>query len=72
MTQWTLRLFAIPFVIGLITAILVFFIERRWKVGEKAEWYRAGFAFLMSALLSFNLQTLYESTCWSTEVVSTN
>lgn len=60
MTQWTLNMLAVPFLIGFIASGLVFLIERRWKVGERAEWSRAIFAFLMTTLLSFNLQTLYE------------
>lgn len=60
MAHWTLNMLTVPLLVGLIASAIVFFLEKRWKVGERSEWARAIFAFLMTALISFNMQTLYE------------
>ncbi|HYO12262.1 MAG TPA: hypothetical protein VE685_03590 [Thermoanaerobaculia bacterium] len=60
MVDFILKTLSIPFLIGLVAAVLVFLVEKRWSLGTRSELAKAIFAFLMTTLLSFNLQTLYE------------
>jgi hypothetical protein len=60
MLRFASEMLAVPLFFGLVVAVLVFIVEKWWSFGAKAEVWKAVFAFLMTTLLAFNLQTLYD------------